>query len=106
MFMFCCVSQVVLTSVPDLQSGFSRELFSKWCKDPNNTIILTTRTTEGTLTRQLIENPKLSQVTLQVSAIPSPDEACGCLQPFFKNVAWLWETTMWEPGNHSSKLRL
>ncbi|KAG8547375.1 hypothetical protein GDO81_028494 [Engystomops pustulosus] len=49
--------KVVLASQPDLECGFSRELFIQWCQDPKNSVILTYRTTPGTLTRFLIDNP-------------------------------------------------
>lgn len=64
----CWLLQVVLASVPDLQSGFSRELFSRWCEDKKNTIILTNRTTKGTLARQLIENSTLKQIDVEVGS--------------------------------------
>lgn len=48
--------KVVLASSADMESGFSRELFLQWCSNPVNSIILTTRTSPGTLTRDLIEN--------------------------------------------------
>ncbi|XP_060532873.1 probable cleavage and polyadenylation specificity factor subunit 2 [Cylas formicarius] len=48
--------KVVLASTPDMESGFSRELFLQWCSNPNNSVILTTRTSPGTLARDLIEN--------------------------------------------------
>lgn len=35
--------KVVLASSPDMESGFSRELFLQWCANPVNSIILTTR---------------------------------------------------------------
>uniref|UniRef100_A0A9L0SUN8 Cleavage and polyadenylation specificity factor subunit 2 n=1 Tax=Equus caballus TaxID=9796 RepID=A0A9L0SUN8_HORSE len=41
--------KVVLASQPDLECGFSRDLFIQWCQDPKNSIILTYRTTPGTL---------------------------------------------------------
>ncbi|MGH0173466.1 UNVERIFIED_CONTAM: hypothetical protein FKN15_070229 [Acipenser sinensis] len=49
--------KVVLASQPDLESGFSRELFIQWCQDQKNSIILTYRTSPGTLGRYLIDNP-------------------------------------------------
>uniref|UniRef100_A0A3B3QC40 Cleavage and polyadenylation specificity factor subunit 2 n=1 Tax=Paramormyrops kingsleyae TaxID=1676925 RepID=A0A3B3QC40_9TELE len=49
--------KVVLCSQPDLESGFSRELFIQWCRDGKNSVILTYRTTPGTLARYLIDNP-------------------------------------------------
>ena len=59
--------KVVLASVTDLECGFSRELFMEWCQSPRNSIILTSRTTPGTLTRKLIENPMLRKVSLIVN---------------------------------------
>lgn len=35
--------KVVLASTPDMESGFSRELFLQWCANPSNSIILTSR---------------------------------------------------------------
>ncbi|KAL5009373.1 hypothetical protein ScPMuIL_014954 [Solemya velum] len=57
--------KVVLSSVPDLQCGFSRDLFVSWCGNPKNSIILTTRTSPGTLTRWLIDNPDKKKVTME-----------------------------------------
>ncbi|XP_055375909.1 probable cleavage and polyadenylation specificity factor subunit 2 [Condylostylus longicornis] len=48
--------KVVLASMPDLESGFARELFVQWSGNPNNSIIFTTRPSPGTLARDLIEN--------------------------------------------------
>ncbi|XP_030370142.1 probable cleavage and polyadenylation specificity factor subunit 2 [Scaptodrosophila lebanonensis] len=48
--------KVVLASTPDLESGFSRELFLQWASNPNNSIIFTTRTGPGTLAMELTEN--------------------------------------------------
>ncbi|CAH0389357.1 unnamed protein product [Bemisia tabaci] len=47
--------KVVLASTPDMESGFSRELFLQWCANPSNSIILTSRTSPGTLARKLID---------------------------------------------------
>lgn len=35
--------KVVLASTPDMESGFSRELFVQWASNPNNSIIITSR---------------------------------------------------------------
>jgi len=59
--------KVVLASVTDLECGFSRELFMEWCQSPRNCVVLTSRTTPGTLTRKLIENPMLRKVSLIVN---------------------------------------
>jgi len=59
--------KVVLASVTDLECGFSRELFMEWCQSPRNCVVLTSRTTPGTLARKLIENPMLRKVSLIVN---------------------------------------
>ncbi|ODN01603.1 putative cleavage and polyadenylation specificity factor subunit 2 [Orchesella cincta] len=48
--------KVVVTSSADLESGFARELFLQWCQSSNNSVILTNRTSPGTLARRLIED--------------------------------------------------
>ncbi|KAM4529309.1 cleavage and polyadenylation specificity factor subunit 2 [Fundulus diaphanus] len=58
--------KVVLCSQPDLESGFSRELFTQWCQNAKNSIILTYRTTPGTLARYLIDNPGEKMLDLEV----------------------------------------
>ncbi|MGH0151590.1 UNVERIFIED_CONTAM: hypothetical protein FKN15_031747 [Acipenser sinensis] len=58
--------KVVLASQPDLESGFSRELFIQWCQDQKNSIILTYRTSPGTLGRYLIDNPGERIIDLEV----------------------------------------
>jgi len=35
--------QVVLASTPDMECGFSRELFLQWSSNPHNSIIITNR---------------------------------------------------------------
>ncbi|KAK8393691.1 hypothetical protein O3P69_006784 [Scylla paramamosain] len=51
--------KVVLASFPDLESGYSRELFVQWATNPKNTIILTSRTGPDSLARRLIDNPQI-----------------------------------------------
>lgn len=46
---------VVLASQPDLESGFSRQLFAMWAQNPNNSIILTQRSSPNTLSSKLRE---------------------------------------------------
>ncbi|KAK7907649.1 hypothetical protein WMY93_016261 [Mugilogobius chulae] len=58
--------KVVLCSQPDLESGFSRDLFIQWCQNPRNSIILTYRTTPGTLARYLIDHPEEKMLDLEV----------------------------------------
>lgn len=67
--------KVVLCSQPDLESGFSRELFIQWCQDAKNSVILTYRTTPGTLARYLIDNPGEKMLDLEVRPAVSCDEA-------------------------------
>ncbi|XP_006812203.1 LOW QUALITY PROTEIN: cleavage and polyadenylation specificity factor subunit 2-like [Saccoglossus kowalevskii] len=58
--------KTVLASVPDLECGYSRSLFLDWCGNPNNCIILTTRSSPGTLARNLIEqSPKAVSLTVR-----------------------------------------
>ncbi|XP_030854971.1 cleavage and polyadenylation specificity factor subunit 2 [Strongylocentrotus purpuratus] len=59
--------KVVLASVPDLECGYSRELFIQWSGDAKNSVILTNRTSHGTLARRLIETPNPNQLKLRVS---------------------------------------
>lgn len=58
--------KVVLASSPDMESGFSRELFVQWAGSPNNSIIITSRTSPGTLARDLIENGGNKFIELEV----------------------------------------
>ncbi|XP_058465786.1 probable cleavage and polyadenylation specificity factor subunit 2 [Malaya genurostris] len=48
--------KVVLASSADMESGFSRELFVQWANNVNNSIIITCRSSPGTLARDLIDN--------------------------------------------------
>uniref|UniRef100_A0A182T530 Cleavage and polyadenylation specificity factor subunit 2 n=1 Tax=Anopheles maculatus TaxID=74869 RepID=A0A182T530_9DIPT len=48
--------KVVLASSPDMESGFSRELFIQWAPNASNSIIITARSSPGTLARDLIDN--------------------------------------------------
>ncbi|CAG9762168.1 unnamed protein product [Ceutorhynchus assimilis] len=48
--------KVVLATSPDLEMGFARELFLQWCSNSNNSVIISTRTSPGTLARDLIDN--------------------------------------------------
>ncbi|XP_011305603.1 probable cleavage and polyadenylation specificity factor subunit 2 [Fopius arisanus] len=58
--------KVVLASTPDMECGFSRELFLQWCSNPQNSIIITSRTSPGTLARDLMENGGSRPLTLLV----------------------------------------
>ena len=59
-------SKVVLSSMPDLECGFARDLFALWCSDPRNSIVLTSRPGQGTLGRRLCDQPSLKSVTLEL----------------------------------------
>ena len=48
--------KVVLASTSDMECGFSRDLFAQWCVNGKNTIILTSRAADGTLTSDLVKN--------------------------------------------------
>lgn len=61
--------KVVLASQPDLECGFSRDLFIQWCQDSKNSIILTYRTTPGTLARFLIDNPSEKVIDIEVRVV-------------------------------------
>ncbi|KAK9729155.1 Zn-dependent metallo-hydrolase RNA specificity domain [Popillia japonica] len=58
--------KVVLASSADMESGFSRELFLQWCSNSNNSIIITTRTSPGTLARDLVDNGGGRTIDLEV----------------------------------------
>lgn len=47
--------KVVLASMPDMESGFSRELFVLWGANPKNSIIFTKRCAPGTLGYDLVK---------------------------------------------------
>ncbi|XP_033637127.1 cleavage and polyadenylation specificity factor subunit 2-like [Asterias rubens] len=59
--------KVVLASVPDLECGYSRSLFVDWCDNPKNSVVLTCRSSEGTLARSFIDNIQQKEVTLKLS---------------------------------------
>jgi len=58
--------KVVLTSMPDFESGFARELFMAWCSNPKHSVILTSRCGTGTLGEDLILNGGNRVVSLDV----------------------------------------
>jgi len=53
---------VVMASPGMLQTGFSLELFEKWCTDPKNGIVIPGYCVEGTLAKKIMTEP--SEVTL------------------------------------------
>jgi len=50
--------KIVLASTPDLECGFSRDLFLDWCEDDRNLVVFTIKTSIGTLARRLIDSPE------------------------------------------------
>ncbi|XP_047033861.1 probable cleavage and polyadenylation specificity factor subunit 2 [Helicoverpa zea] len=58
--------KVVLASFPDLESGFARDLFLLWAPNPQNSIVLTARTSPGTLARDLIEKGGDRTIELEI----------------------------------------
>uniref|UniRef100_A0A915EET8 Cleavage and polyadenylation specificity factor subunit 2 n=1 Tax=Ditylenchus dipsaci TaxID=166011 RepID=A0A915EET8_9BILA len=66
--------KVVLVSGLDMESGFSRELFLKWCSDTKNMVIVTGRSGDRTLGSRLIriadarekKRPISNSITLEV----------------------------------------
>jgi len=58
--------KVVLASMPDMECGFARDLFLQWCANPKNSIILTSRSSPGTLGRDLINNGGDRSIPIEV----------------------------------------
>uniref|UniRef100_T1J8Y8 Cleavage and polyadenylation specificity factor subunit 2 n=1 Tax=Strigamia maritima TaxID=126957 RepID=T1J8Y8_STRMM len=58
--------KVVMASSPDLEFGFSRDVFLDWCSNSKNRLILTTRTSAATLARNIIDNPEIKNISLEV----------------------------------------
>ena len=71
-------------SVPDLECGFSRDLFVQWTSHPKNSVILTSRSSPGCLARHLIDNPKTTSVEMIVSNGLILGEACADMAVFGK----------------------
>lgn len=58
--------RVVLASFTDLETGFARDLFVMWSQDHRNSLILTSRTSPGTLARILIEDPSPKVMEMEI----------------------------------------
>jgi len=58
--------KVVLASCPDLESGFSRDLFIQWAGNPKNSVIFTFKTAPTSLARRLIDHPSIGSIELMV----------------------------------------
>nr|XP_026691028.1 cleavage and polyadenylation specificity factor subunit 2-like [Ciona intestinalis] len=56
----------VLASTADMECGFARQLFIRWAADPRNTVIITSRSTKGTLSRTLVDDPTVSRLKLEM----------------------------------------
>ena len=79
--------KAVLASTPDMECGFSRELFIKWCTNPHNSIIFTSKTGQATLSRILIDNLKVCGYFLcvhlnKLKSIDLHEVLISLLQPF------------------------
>lgn len=48
--------KVVLASNPDMESGFARDLFVQWAGSGKNSIVLTSRSADGSLAADLVQN--------------------------------------------------
>jgi cleavage and polyadenylation specificity factor subunit 2 len=57
---------VVLASMPDMECGFARDLFLQYCSNPKNSVILTSRSSPGTLGRDLITNGGNRSIPIEV----------------------------------------
>lgn len=49
---------VMMASPGMLQSGFSRELFEKWCSNEKNGVVIPGYSVEGTLAKEILSEPK------------------------------------------------
>ena len=49
-----------------MESGFSRDLFMQWCSESRNCLILTSRSSPGTLGRLLVDDPSPKTIELEV----------------------------------------
>ena len=49
-----------------MECGFSRDLFFQWCSNSQNSIIITSRSSPGTLARDLIDNGGNRNITIEV----------------------------------------
>ncbi|XP_011409895.2 PREDICTED: cleavage and polyadenylation specificity factor subunit 2-like [Amphimedon queenslandica] len=58
--------KAVLVSPPDLECGFSRDLFLHWSNNPHNSIIFTSKTAHNTLARTLVDNLKIITIDMDV----------------------------------------
>lgn len=76
LYLYIYLLQAVLASVSDLECGFSRDLFVQWASSSKNSIILTSRSAPGCLTRTLVGNLKLQSIDLEVPIFPSSWVSC------------------------------
>ncbi|OQR70465.1 putative cleavage and polyadenylation specificity factor subunit 2 isoform 2 [Tropilaelaps mercedesae] len=67
--------KVVLASMPDLEAGYARDLFMLWANSERNSVILTSRSSPGTLARTLIDQrPKIMHLMLKQRVALEGDE--------------------------------
>jgi cleavage and polyadenylation specificity factor subunit 2 len=58
--------KLIVTSTPDMEYGFSRELFFRLCGNENNLIMFTMRASPGTFARSLIDNPDQKRISVEI----------------------------------------
>ncbi len=58
--------KLIVASTPDMEYGFSRELFLRLSANENNLIIFTMRASSGTLARNLIDHPEARKMSINV----------------------------------------
>ncbi|CAG5091170.1 Oidioi.mRNA.OKI2018_I69.PAR.g12898.t1.cds [Oikopleura dioica] len=58
--------KVVLATPMDMDTGFSRELFTMMAGHPKNAIIMSSKSVKGSLCRKIIENEGMSSITLEM----------------------------------------
>ena len=57
---------VVVCSMQSLFSGYAQDLFVEWASNPVNRIIFTDRSKPNTISRRLMENPKMGTLFMEV----------------------------------------
>lgn len=55
---------IVLTSPSTMTTGKSRDLFENWCEDNRNSLIITDFAVQGTLSREVLNNPKIIRLEM------------------------------------------
>ena len=58
--------KIVFASDESLQTGFAKELLIRWAEDSRNLLLLTSRSTEGTLASNIVNNPSIKTWPIKV----------------------------------------